>query len=69
MDGTMTVSMGTGISHIYPKSWVAENATNPEVLVEGVNHAVVYEHDGEFTICQISGYTPERGLFHECFGC
>ena len=42
----------------------AENkAAARKATQEGVNHICIDNHDGKFYIFQVSGHTPEKGIF------
>ena len=41
----------------------APKAIARKATADGVNHICIDESNGQFRIFQISGYTPDRGLF------
>lgn len=48
----------------YKEIWTkAPKATARKATAKGVNHITIKETDGDFYIFQISGYTPERGIY------
>lgn len=57
----------TGTARLYA-SEVEELADNPEVIREiGANHLVIESHPDFWHIAQVSGYTPDTGLYTKLY--
>lgn len=65
IDPHRSVSYLNGYSYVTHKEiWArATKAAARKATADGVNHICIDETGGKFYIFQISGYTPDRGMF------